>query len=103
MKTSPDLDCHYDLIVVGSGPAGHYAAIAAGRLGKTVALVSPEDEAAAWADELRDRGVDALFGRLSFISGHEIRLESGETTRRYRTGRVLIASATAVAAQQMAA
>jgi succinate dehydrogenase/fumarate reductase flavoprotein subunit len=29
----------YDVVVVGSGPAGHYAAIQAAKLGKKVAIV----------------------------------------------------------------
>jgi NAD(P) transhydrogenase len=32
----------YDLVVIGSGPGGQKAAIAAAKLGKTVAVIEPE-------------------------------------------------------------
>ena len=31
--------CHYDIVVIGSGPAGQKSAIQAAKLGKSVALI----------------------------------------------------------------
>lgn len=53
----------YDLLVIGSGPGGQKAAIAAAKLGKRVCLAEPRNPASARAAQAHALPVDQIEER----------------------------------------
>ncbi|MEW5978571.1 MAG: Si-specific NAD(P)(+) transhydrogenase [Acidobacteriota bacterium] len=113
---------NYDLIVIGSGPAGHHAAIQAAKLGKRVAVVERKQvlggvclntgtipsktlrEAVLYLTGLRQRSVYGLSYRvkrditmddLRFRTDHVIRLETQVFQAQLQRNRVELLNGTA--------
>lgn len=73
MATSPD---SFDLVVIGSGPAGYRAAVQSAKLGKSVAIIekTPEQLGGAW---IHTGTIPSKTLRESMDSIHAIRFHAG--------------------------